>query len=164
MFGGEADQRQQLLHPRLAVGGRGAGEMHRLGDQGGDGHARIERAAGILEDELHAPAHGAQLFGAELGDLGVFEPDSAGGRLDQPRQQPAGRRLAAAALADQRERLAALDGEGHAVDRAHLARDLVAEKAAHDRVVLGEVVGADQHVTRRQAASWLSASRASGGD
>ena len=32
---------------------------HRLGDELADGHARIERGEGILEDHLHVPAHGA---------------------------------------------------------------------------------------------------------
>ena len=43
----------------------------------------------------------------------------AGGRLDQPQHAAAGRALAAARFADQREGLALVDGEADVVDRAH---------------------------------------------
>ena len=45
------------------------------------------------------------------------EPHLARRRLDQPQDAAAGRRLAAARLADQPERLALLDREAHVVDR-----------------------------------------------
>ena len=56
------------------------------------------------------------------------ELDRAAGRLDQPDQQPAGGRLAAAGLADQAERLAAPDVEVDPVDRPDRA-DLPAQQA-----------------------------------
>ena len=43
------------------------------------------------------------------------------GRVDEPDDGPAGRRLAAARLADQAERLAALHGERDAIDRPDVA-------------------------------------------
>jgi hypothetical protein len=46
---------------------------------------------------------------AEVRDVAAVEPDGAGGRLDQAQDDAAHRGLAAAALADQPQRLAAAD-------------------------------------------------------
>ena len=59
----------------------------------------------------------------EMGDVLAADPDRAVGRLEQPQQRAADRRLAAAALAHQPQRLAAADAERHAVDGIDLARD-----------------------------------------
>src|SRR5205823_2552002 len=65
--------------------------------------------------------------------------DPSAGRLEQPGEQPAGRRLTAAGLADQAESLAPPDREVDAVDRLDI-RDLALEDdAAGDREVLPEV-------------------------
>ena len=48
------------------------------------------------------------------------ERDLARRRLDQAQEAAAGGGLAAARFADQPERLARLDGEGHAIDGPHL--------------------------------------------
>ena len=64
-----------------------------------------------------------------VGDLLALEADRAGRRLEQAHEQPRGRRLAAAGLADDAERLAAHDVEGDAVDRLHGA-DLALEDDA----------------------------------
>ena len=52
-------------------------------------------------------------------DVGALEQDLARGRLQQPGDQPAGGRLAAAGLADQAERLAGLQVEVDPVDGLH---------------------------------------------
>ena len=61
------------------------------------------------------------------------------GRLDQPQDRAADRGLAAAGLADQRERLAGADRQRHAVDRVDIAGG-AAQQALLDREVLLEVL------------------------
>src|SRR3712207_5900907 len=66
--------------------------------------------------------------------------------IDPPGDEPCGRRLAAAGLADDAERLAAQEVEAHAVDRFD-GPDLLAEdQAALDREVLLEVADLHQDV------------------
>src|SRR5439155_6066075 len=75
----------------------------------------------------------------DVGDVTTVEDDPAAGRLEQPGEQPAGRRLAAAGLADQAESLAPGDREVDTVDRLDV-RDLALEDdAAGDGEVLPEV-------------------------
>ena len=52
----------------------------------------------------------------------AVERDRAGRRVDEAEQQPPDRRLAAAGLADEAERLAAPDREADAVDRLDVGR------------------------------------------
>ena len=54
-----------------AVGAAGADALddHRLGDGGLDRHPRVERAVGVLKDDLHFAAHGAELAAGELGEV-----------------------------------------------------------------------------------------------
>ena len=59
--------------------------------------------------------------GAELRDVAAVEADRARRRLEQLQHQPRGRRLAAAGLADDAERLAAAHAERDVLDRVHLA-------------------------------------------
>ena len=99
----------------------------------------IERRVRILEDDLHLPAVGPQSRLAQARDVLAVKPDAAGGRLDQPQHGAADRRLAAAALADQAERLAALDREADAVDRDRPCPALRAQQALLDREMLLEV-------------------------
>ena len=102
--------------------------MHpqRLGQDLAHGHARIERGVGILEDDLHVPAQPAQRILAEVGDFLALEAHGARRRVHQAQHQTSGGRLAAARLADQRQRLAAGDLEAHVFDGAHEA-DLPAQ-------------------------------------
>ncbi len=69
------------------------------------------------------------------------------GRLEQLDDRAAERRLAAAGLADDAERLPRLDAEAHAVDGSHLT-DRVLEEAGLDREVLDEVLDAEEVVDR----------------
>ena len=59
--------------------------------------------------------------------------DRAAGRLVEAQDRPADRRLAAARLADEAERLAALDRQRDAVDRLHVADVAVHDDPAPDR-------------------------------
>src|SRR5258706_12917236 len=88
--------------------------------------ARIERQIRVLEDVLDAAPDREFLLAAPLPeypqDIDVVEMDAARGRLDQVEDGARGGGLAAAALADQAERLAAPDREGDIVDGADHAR------------------------------------------
>ena len=104
---------------------------------------------GILEDGLHRAAIVAQLAG------GRGRGRRGRGRRCPP---PVGRsrrstrravvRLAAAALADEPERLAAAQDEVHAVDRLHRADRAAQDRSARHREVLGERAGLQHHVAR----------------
>ena len=103
-----------------------------------DRHARIERRVRILEDHLHVLPRAAQLGAGQLRDVDVAEHHAPAGRFDQPQHRPAERRLAAAGLADQPERLARKNVERHAVDRSsrptRLGRAIDAEVEVHLQV------------------------------
>ena len=73
-----------------------------------------------------------------------------GGRLDQAQHQPAEGGLAAARFADHAQRLAGLQREVDAVDRAHRAADAAEQPAPH-REVLDQAV----HVQQRRVAGYL---------
>ncbi len=58
---------------------------------------------------------------AERRDVLTVEQDPAARRLEEPEHRPPDRRLAAAGLADETERLAARDPQAHAVDGLDVA-------------------------------------------
>ena len=60
-----------------------------------------------------------QVAATPTDDVGAVEADRAGGRFEQREHESARRRLAAARLPHQRERLAPFDRERDAVDRVH---------------------------------------------
>src|SRR5207237_1889930 len=95
--------------------------LQRLADDIASGHARVQGRERVLEDDLHLPAVGPQLGLAEPRHVIAVELDRAGGRLDQAQHGACHRRLAAAAFADQPQRLALADPEGDVVDRINLA-------------------------------------------
>ncbi len=91
--------------------------LDRLGDDLPDGHARVERRVGILEDHLHVLPRAAQLRAGQLRDVDVPEHHAPARRFHEPQHRAAERRLAASRLSDEPERFARLDLERHAVDR-----------------------------------------------
>src|SRR5215472_17971962 len=95
--------------------------LHRLGDYVAHRHTRVERAVRVLEDDLNAAPQRHQLGILELGEINTVVEDRSRCWSVEQQDAAAGRRLAATALADEPQRLAAADGEGHAIDRAHLA-------------------------------------------
>ena len=112
-----AEARGQAFRRRLAVDFEGLGENV-------NGHARVERGVGVLEDDLHAAAQVAH-GGGGGGEGLALEDDNAGGGFDQAQQYAGDGGLAAAGFADQAERFAGLDGERHIV---HDAGDAVAAR------------------------------------
>src|SRR6516225_8513419 len=92
----------------------------RLGDDLGDGEPRVERRHRILEHGLQMLAmrpHGAL---AELGHVLAEKGDAARARRDELEDQTRQGALATTALADDAERLAALDREADIIDGAKL--------------------------------------------
>ena len=132
-------------------------DLHRPAQDVHDRLARVERAVGILEDELDLLARLLHARRREGQQILVPEPDLSRRGLDQPRHQPRRSRFAAAALADQAQGLAAADLEVDAVDRLQhlrlLARELGIDVGVQ-REVLGEPFDFEQRVRRR---SWRHA-------
>ena len=121
-------------------------DMHGLADDRAGRHARIERGVGVLEDHLHPLPVGHHRGGVEAGNVFVFQPDRALGRLKQLQHRATDGGLAAAGLADETQRLAMFDPEAHAVHGIDMPPD-PREDALVDRKMLLEAV----HVEQRRA-------------
>ena len=141
--GADADALEQLvdaLAHGLAVG-VGIVQADGVADLARDALHRVERVERALEDERHlAPA---QVAHAALGAAVHVHDAVVGGQVDRPREAPQagsqelqhgqrGRRLAAARLARQAERLAASQLEGDARDDLDVA---IADGVADPQVV-----------------------------
>ena len=142
--GGQADRLQQLAHRLAELLAAAAVHAQRLADHARNRVARVQRRVRILEDHLHPPPQRAHLRLAEVGDVGAVEGDLPGGRLVEAEERAADGRLAAARLADEPERLAALDLERDAVDGLDVADVAVHHDAAPDREPDLEVVDLDE--------------------
>ena len=97
-------QKRPRLLTRLGIG-------HAVGDRAdgqdvADGRARVERGEGILEDHLDPRPQRAELGLGQLRDVAALEQDPAAVAVHQLDQQPAERRFARAALADDAQRAA----------------------------------------------------------
>jgi hypothetical protein len=112
-------------------------DPERLGDDLAHGHPRVQRGVRILEDDLDLAPDRPHLTPLEARDVAAVEEDRAGRRLEQLDDRAPERRLAAARLADDAERLALADGKVDPVDCADGA-DGVLEDARLDRKVLDE--------------------------
>jgi len=106
-------------------------------------HARIEAGERILEHNLHAPAQRPQGAGREIIDPAAVEHDLSCGDLEQPQHRAADSGFAASGLADQRQCLALLDVERHAVHGID-DRPACAPQAPPQRKMLLEVVDLEQ--------------------
>jgi hypothetical protein len=62
-------------------------------------HAGIERADGVLEDDLHIAPHCLERAAVQVPQVASLKVDLAGCRLNEPQQGPAQSRLATARLA-----------------------------------------------------------------
>ena len=111
---GEADELEDLGHPRPHLRLRQLLPLETERDVVRDRHVREERVA--LEDGVHVA-----LVRREPDDVAVAEEDPAGRRVLEAADHPEGRRLAAAGRAEQREERAPWDLERDAVDRPRLA-------------------------------------------
>ncbi len=141
MLGVEAHAVHQLEDALLALFLAAVQVVHvkRLTDDVGHRHARVERRVRVLEDHGGFGAVLAQvLLGAD--GLAVVD-DLAVGGLVEVQDRTANGGLAAARLADQAERLAALNGKADVVNRLQ-GRGL--EEARVDGEILLEVTDVDQ--------------------
>src|SRR5262249_44006908 len=115
-----ADELEQLAGTLLP---RRRGEIRvdaeRLRDLVPDRELRIQRVVRLLEDDLHVRAPLPQLALRERRDVSAVEQDLPARRLEQPEEAPAEGRLAAAALADQPERLARVEVERDVLAGVH---------------------------------------------
>ena len=122
---GDADQRQHLDGARLGVARRQAlVQPQRLADLAADGQHRVQAGHRLLEDHADVVAADARASPARRASAGRGRRSgsrrrSAGRLRDQAQDRHRGDRLAAAALADDRQRLAGVDMERQPVDRAH---------------------------------------------
>src|SRR6266404_7957342 len=143
MLRAQAYEAEKLRPPFFLAPCREAIQRKRFGQRLLDGHARIERAVGILKNDLHRASLRAQRLRIEREQFLSVEPDLARSGFYQSQQQPAGRRLAAARFADQRQCFAASELEADAVDRLDDACT-APEKALLHRKVLDEIFHAQQ--------------------
>jgi len=132
---------QRAAHARGPLGLAAREPVHhqRLGDDLVDGHVRVQRLIGVLENHLDVPAQLLQLGAAGVHDAASLERDLARGRLLQAHQRQHQRRLAAAALADQRQHLAAPQLEAHVVDRVDIRVAAAPDAALAGREQLAQV-------------------------
>src|SRR6266567_7642067 len=139
----EPDQRKQFRDTVTLTTDGQTVERERLGEHLADGHARIERRVRVLEDDLQRASPRAQALRVECEKVFALELDRSRGRLDQTQDQPAGGRLPATRLADQRQRLAFADLEVDAVDGTH-GPALAPEDAVAQREMLDELPDAQK--------------------
>src|SRR5439155_4654924 len=143
------DARRQA-HTRERVGGAsghvrfaelGTRLPERLAHRRADGEPRIQRAVRVLEDGLDGAPVVAVSLAVERVDVAAAEKDAPAGRTLEPEHEPGGRRLAATALADEPQRLAAPQREVHTVDGLHGADRSTQDRSARDGEVLGDRLG-----------------------
>ena len=89
--------------------------------------ARVQRRVRVLEDHLHLAPQRHELLARACVTSVAAEAQRAAGRLEQPHDRARQRRLAAARLADEAERLALVQGERDVVDGMHVTDDAVDE-------------------------------------
>ncbi len=132
-LGVEAHQLQQFAHPFMDGSLAVAQFVHpdRLGDDVANAHAWIERRIRILEHHLDLAAHLANVAGRHVLEVHAVKDDIAASHRKQLDDRATGGGLAATALADQPQCLAAVHIEGHPVDRLDGA-GLALEEPFHD--------------------------------
>jgi hypothetical protein len=161
VLGREADPFEEVLDDGSpAVPVAHPVDLQRLAHGVADAHPRVEARFGVLEDHLGAPPEPLELGLVVAGDVLAVEPDDAAGRLLDPQEARRGRRLPTARLADQPDRLAALDVEVDAVHGAD-ARDLPFQDPLRDRVVFRQSLDLDE--THRRSPPGAAGSPPDGG-
>src|SRR5207302_3674322 len=107
-------------------------------------------ALGILKDHLDAASQrrAAEAFRRDGGRIDAVEADRAGGRVDEPRDQPHQGRFSAAALADEADRLATSDGKADGIDGMQKGRLLLPQSrqqaARSDGIALLDTVDGEE--------------------
>ncbi len=133
----EAAQLQHVLDRALhAVLGLDVLQPERRADDGAHGVPGVQRGVRVLEDHLDVPAQRPDLPGAQVGDVHPLELHAAAGRFEQPGDQPAHCRLAAAGLADHAQGLPGVHREADPVDRLHGPVDPLEQALADGEVLL----------------------------
>ena len=162
VVGRETDDLEQLAHPRARLLARQpAVDLERVAEDLPDALARVQRRVRVLEDHLHLAPVRAQPPPRQRRDVAAAEVHRARRRLVQPHEQTAERRLAAAGLADDAERLAAPNLERDAVDRVDDVAAAAERRAAHGEV-LDEVACLDERLRHALLRSRRSAARSAG--
>jgi hypothetical protein len=139
----EADAAQQRPGPLARLATRRA--VHEEAERHGVLHREtgIQRRVRVLEDELHVAPQPLHARPGRAAHVLAAEGQAPGVGLDQAQQEPRQRRLAAAGLADDPERLGRIDVERHAVDRAHPGVGAL-QHAAAQREVLAQPARLEQ--------------------
>ena len=124
-----------------------------LADDAPHGHARVQGGVGVLEDDLHAAAHAADVAAPHLGEVLPLEDDVAGGGLVEHQHTAADGGLAAAALAHQAQGLAPADEEGDLVDGLDVGDLALKDDAGGYREVHLEVAHVQKDVVQATGAA-----------
>ena len=120
VLGPQPNGAEQLGHALTASGGRQVGVQQQwLGQHLSHPHAWIERAEGVLEDELGTGAQAALIRTWEGSKIAALKPHFARGRLHQPQCESPDRGFAAPRFPHQRQRLCTSHIEGNFVDGPH---------------------------------------------
>jgi hypothetical protein len=133
--GSRPDEAHQLLrHVGPVVGVADLVDHERLAQDVEHRHPRAEGAERVLENILDSPPEAHQRLRVGTDDVdhraAIVEQHLAAVGLERAHDHLGQRRLAAAALADESEALAARDGEAHVVDCPEHRPLALAEKAA----------------------------------
>src|SRR3954467_5339692 len=154
----QADGLQELAHAaRRLRPVREPVRPQRLPDDSADAVSRVQRRKRILEHHLHAPADGPHLLLAQLGDVAPLEEDLPAGRLVQAQARAGDRGLAAAGLADEADRLAALDRQRDVVHGTDVADVAIQHEPALDREPDLQVLDLDERPASVRAAHAVAA-------
>jgi hypothetical protein len=116
--GAESDELEELFDALAYAAAGEAMDIEDFADGLADGHARVERAERILENDLGSTPEATEAIAIEGSNVGAVEEDAASARLDEAEDGATGRGLAGAGLTDEAEGLAAADLEGDAIDGA----------------------------------------------
>ena len=128
-------------------------QPHRPRENGAHRLSRIERSVGVLEDHLHVAAETHAFVRRQVLDCPARPTNRPRGRRGQPEQKIAQRRLAAAAFADQRERLVLLDPKVDAVHGMHETLRRARKQRSLEREMLGDGVRGENGVHAATAGS-----------
>ena len=173
--GVQPDLVEKVAHAGAGLCSRQAVRLGREGQRLGDGEPGVERSVGVLEHHLHLAAQFVDRDPVRLVDGVAVEHHGPAVGGDEPDQEAGNRRLAAARLSHDAQRLALGDGQGKVVDGPHhLAGP--AEQPARNGKVLAQagrqqkglggtaaVDGRQQRIHVRPSHPWRRADRRSSG-
>ena len=162
VLGVEPHPLEQVAHAALDLLARGAVQAHRRSHDLDRSLARVQRSLRILEDHLHLPSHWPKLAPAGVADVTATEADRSRRRLEQTDQRARKRRLAAARLTDDAQRLTLHQLKGDVVHGVHVRDRAVDQQPSLDREVDHQMFGLQQRC-RPGVARWRSRHRLAGG-